>query len=73
MTYHLFLSCFKAQGHLDQSHPYDLGQSHWISGPRFWYIYFQTSRDLIPAAYENERKLIDLFDSLFNIGGIRTL
>ena len=24
-------------------------------GPRFWYIIFQTSRDLIPAAYENEK------------------
>ena len=27
----------------------------WHSGARFWYIIFQISRDLIPAAYENEK------------------
>ena len=29
------------------------------SGGHFWYIIFQISRDLIPAAYENEKKLVD--------------
>ena len=30
--------------------------------PRFWYIYFQTSRDQIPTAYESEKAR--LFSSL---------
>ena len=28
-------------------------------GGRFWYVIFQISHDLIPAAYENEKKLVD--------------
>ena len=26
-----------------------------LPGARFWYVIFQISRDLIPAAYENEK------------------
>ena len=39
----------------------------------FWYVIFQISRDLIPAAYENKKKLVDfprLTPSLTCIGRI---
>ena len=29
------------------------------TGPSFWYVYLLTSRDLIPAAYENDKKLVE--------------
>ena len=37
-------------------------------GPRFWYIIFQISHELIPAAYEMKKpRSLSSFDSLFNI------
>ena len=38
-----------------------MSRVRWIlerSGARFWYLIFQISRELIPAAYENE-KVVD--------------
>ena len=46
------------------------------SGARFWYVNIQISRDLIPVAYENEKKLVNfprLTPSSTCIGRIRAL
>ena len=52
------------------------GHRTCYAGARFWYIIFQISRDLIPAAYKNEKKLVDfprLTPSVTCIGRIRAL
>ena len=48
----------------------------WDPEGCFWYVDFQTSRDLIPAAYENDKKLVEsphLSPSLTCIERIRAL
>ena len=39
-----------------------IGLKHEKCGARFWYVIFQISRDLIPAAYENEKNSLFFLD-----------